>query len=63
MAEDIVMRGTNGVLYRIPAQIAAQHALNKAEAQKLFAASKSSVTQERAGHVPDFNVLLQMEYL
>lgn len=60
MADDMVMRGTDGRLYKVPADVAEKHALDQAEADKLF--GSRGVTQHDADQVPDFHVLLQTEY-
>jgi hypothetical protein len=63
MGDHVLMRGTDGVVYKIPTDVASKHALSKPEAQKLFAEKKSS--SHGVAHpeqVPDFHVLLQTEY-
>ncbi|MCC5613463.1 hypothetical protein LC612_44025 [Nostoc sp. CHAB 5834] len=71
MSEYILARSTNGVLYKIPPEIAENYVVNKDDAQKLFetrsafnAALKEQgiVTQLDSSQLPDFNVLLQTEY-
>ena len=68
MTDGIVARGTDGKLYKLPQEVAEKHVLEKEEAQQLFDTrsgqnSSSSVSQSDPEQVPDFHVLLQMEYV
>lgn len=69
--KQLLARGTDGVLYKLPMNMAEQHRVPKEEAEKLFAARTNfRNTLDEAGyaqpiesrHLPDFNILLQTEY-
>ncbi|RQO29671.1 hypothetical protein DBR32_15545 [Taibaiella sp. KBW10] len=60
MADVLTLRGENGKLYQIPSDQAAQYVLSNEQADQVF--SKNNVKQVQADQLPDFGVLLQMEY-